>query len=64
VGLEGEAIRVWFAVQVDLELGFEGEEGTPTGGGMMPTAMGTIPTVTVATTVLVAVAITELGFVT
>ena len=40
-------------------LALKARKGTPGGGGTMPTPMGSALTVTVATTVLVAVSITE-----
>jgi hypothetical protein len=47
------------AAELDREQGVEGEEGHPGGGATMPTPTGALPTVTVATTVLLAEAITE-----
>ena len=61
-GMKVEGILVGSAAEGDVELGAEARKGTPRGDGTMPTPIisdGKPATLTVATTVLVAVSITE-----
>ncbi len=58
-GPQCEGIRVWRGAEVDIEDGVEGEEGHPRRRRHNAHANGAVPTGTVATTVLVAVSITE-----